>query len=414
MSNTGTAENIPHWDLDSIYPGLESDSFERDVREVESRLDDLDQFLIDHGVAQTPLLTDIAAVGIIEGYLERMNAVMCVNTTIRLYLSCMVDTDSSNDSALRKLSETDKFDFRIKQQTTQFQSWLGRQAAVLPDVMSRSELARAHSLYLQNTAEQSRYLMTDAEESLAAELALSGMNAWNMLYGKVSSQLILPFERDGKITQLPMSEIQNLASFDPDGNVRQRAAEAEIAGWAGMREPLAAALNGVIGAKATLNKRRKRTDALHAALDQARIDRATLDALLSATRDSLPSFRWYLKAKAAALGKETLPWWDVYAPMGQVDRRYRFSEAQTFITTQFERFSPRLGKYARHAFELNWIDAEPRAGKLGGAYCNSVAGADVSAFCAISMARWRKSLRSPMNLVTRFTPIARQARTFYN
>ena len=131
---------------------------------------------------------------------------------------CIVDTDSSNESALPKLSELDKFNLRIKQQTTQFQSWLGRQTAALSDIISKSELARAHSLYLQETTEQSRFLISNAEESLAAELALSGMNAWNMLYAKVSSQLNLPFERDGKITQLPMSEIQNLALYDPDGD----------------------------------------------------------------------------------------------------------------------------------------------------------------------------------------------------
>jgi pepF/M3 family oligoendopeptidase len=376
MTNVDATEKLPHWDLVSIYPGLDSVSFEQAVHELAIRVDDLDQFLIDHELAQDSTSTDIVAMSIIEGFLEQMNAILRVNATLRLYVWCIVDTDSSNESALRKLSELDQFNLRIKQLTNRFQSWLGRQSHVLSEVLSQSELARAHALYLQETTGQSRFLMSDAEESLAAELALSGMNAWYKLYAKVSSQLNLPFERDGKITQLPMPEIQNLALFHPDGNVRQRAAEAEIAGWASMREPLAAALNGVIGAKITLNKRRRRTDAIHAALDQARIERATLDVLLSAIQDSLPSFRRYLKAKAVALGKEALPWWDVYAPMGQVDRRYRYAEAQAFITTQFESFSPRLGNYARRAFELNWIDAEPRAGKQGGAYCNGIPGVD--------------------------------------
>jgi hypothetical protein len=59
--------------------------------------------------------------------------------------------------------------------------------ALLPDVLSKSELAMAHSLYLQETADQSRYLMSDAERSLAAELALSGINAWSKLHGTIWS-----------------------------------------------------------------------------------------------------------------------------------------------------------------------------------------------------------------------------------
>ena len=70
-----------------------------------------------------------------------------------------------------------------------------------------SELARAHILYLTVTAEQSRYLMSDVEEFLAAELAPSGMKAWFKLHGKLWSTFKIPFERDGKIEELPMPEI---------------------------------------------------------------------------------------------------------------------------------------------------------------------------------------------------------------
>jgi pepF/M3 family oligoendopeptidase len=382
MSKTDALGKLPHWELDSIYPGLESDSFQQAVRELQTRIDDLDQFMIEHQIvlapSNSPAITDLAAMTTaIEGYLAQMNASMRVYNTLRLYVRCIMDTDASNDLALHRSSELDTYNTRIRQQTTRFQSWLGKQSSLLPDVISKSEIARAHSLYLRETAEQSRYLMSDAEESLAAELAQSGIQAWSKLHGTVWSHFIVPFERDGKIEQLPMSVIQNLAMLDPDGNIRQRAAEAELTAWTSMRDPLTAALNGVKGATMTLNKRRGRTDALHAALDQARIDRTTLEMILSVIQDSLPSFRRFLKAKANALGKEALPWWDVYAPMGQSDRLFTYSEAQTFITTQFGRFSPRLGNFAKRAFELNWIDAEPRPGKQGNAYCNSVPGTDI-------------------------------------
>jgi pepF/M3 family oligoendopeptidase len=380
MATAGNLGKLPHWDLDSIFPGLDSEPFHQAMRDLAARLDDLDQFLVEHQIA--PALsssTELEEVTTaIEGYLEKINASLRVNATLRLYVWCIVDTDSSNDLALHQLSELDIYNVRIQRQIIQFKSWLGKQSPILSDVLSRSEVARTYSLYLRETAEQSRYLMSEAEESLAIELAPSGMNAWSNLHGKIWSQLNVSFERDGKIEQLPMPVIQNLAIFDPDGIVRQRAAEAELTAWAGVREPLSAALNGIIGAKVVLNKRRGRTDALHAALDQARIERPTLRVLMSAIQDSLPAFRQYLKAKATALGKETLSWWDIYAPLGQSERRFSFSEVKEFIITQFGRFSPHLGNFAARAFELNWIDAEPRAGKTGGGYCNGVPGADLS------------------------------------
>jgi len=119
----------------------------------------------------------------------------------------------------------------------------------------------------------------------------------------------------------------------------------------------------------TLYKRRGRTDALHQALDQARIDRETLETMLAAMHDSFPAFRRYWQAKARRLGKEALPWWDLSAPVGRLERRYTFAEARDLILEQLYAFSERSGSFTQRAFDQSWIDAEPRAGKRGGAFC---------------------------------------------
>ena len=76
--------------------------------------------------------------------------------------------------------------------------------------------------------------------------------------------------------------------------------------WEQVREPLAAALNGIKGTVNTLNRRRGRTDALHSAIDGARIDRATLEAMLGAMEASFPMFRRYFKAKAKLSGQRAV------------------------------------------------------------------------------------------------------------
>lgn len=379
MTITEGLSKLPHWDLDNIFPGLESESFNQAVSDLCAQVDELDVFLTDHHISDKSIAQEINAISIaIEGYLERMSAIVQRNFMLRLYVWCILDTDSSNELANRRISELDQYFVRIRLQRTQFQDWIGKQKELLPAVFTSSEIARAHSLYLRETAEQSQYLMSAAEESLAVELALSGINAWSRLHGTIWSKLEIPFEKDSKIENIPMPMIQNIAWYDPDANVRQRAAEAEEKAWATMREPLAAALNGVMGTKITLNKRRGRRDTLHAALDQARVDQDILDALQGSIQVALPSMRQYLKTKAIALGKNKLPWWDFYAPIGQADRKLTFTEAQSFIVEQFERFSPKLGAFAANAFKQGWIDAEPRAGKQGGAYCNGVPGTGIS------------------------------------
>jgi pepF/M3 family oligoendopeptidase len=301
------------------------------------------------------------------GYLDLMNAAQRVYLTLRFYTWSFVATDSYNDLAKRRNSEIAILGARLEQHGTRFQGWLGVNRDALPAATAADPTLQSHRFYLGELADQSRYLMTEAEESVAAELALSGRDAWSRLQATVVSQLTVPFERDGQQVQLPMTELLSLTT-DPDPHVRRHAYRAEIAAWETVREPLAAALNGVAGTVVTLTRRRGRTDPLHAALDQARIDREILDAMMGAMEASFPVFRRYLRKKAERLGEEVLPWWDLFAPIGN-ERRYAFAEARDLLLDQFFRFSAQLGVLAQRAFDEHWIDAAPRAGKAGGAFC---------------------------------------------
>jgi oligoendopeptidase F len=100
--------------------------------------------------------------------------------------------------------------------------------------------------------------------------------------------------------------------------------------------------------------------------------------MLGAMHDSFPAFRRYFQGKARLLGKEALPWWDIFAPVGRSEKRYTYGEAQDFILEQFATFSERLMTFTLRAFDHNWIDAEPRDGKRGGAFCMGVPGVEES------------------------------------
>jgi pepF/M3 family oligoendopeptidase len=215
--------------------------------------------------------------------------------------------------------------------------------------------------------------MSEKEEILASELSLAGSRAWGKLQGTVTSQKTVDFELGGETKTLPMPALINLHSHQ-DESVRKRAYEAEMAAWQTVEEPLAACMNGVKGWVNTLNQKRGREDALHQSLDQGRIDRETLHAMMGAMKDSFPVFQRYFKAKAARFGQEALPWWNVFAPTGKSEKEFTFPEAANFILNNFDSFSPELKDFAQTAFNNNWIDAEQRPGKRGGAFCMSVPG----------------------------------------
>jgi pepF/M3 family oligoendopeptidase len=180
-----------------------------------------------------------------------------------------------------------------------------------------------------------------------------------------------------------MSAVRGLAHH-PDPAVRRAAYEAELQGWQSASVPLAAAINGVKGQVSTLNTQRGWPDALAPALFANNVDRRTLEAMQLACQESFPDFRRYLRAKARLLGREQLPWWDLFAPIGNEQgadgahgahgslRVWDFGAATDFVFEHFGTYSPALATLARRAIEERWVDAEPRDGKRDGGFCMSL------------------------------------------
>jgi pepF/M3 family oligoendopeptidase len=372
---------LPRWDLSNVFPSLESDALKKGLIDLKSQADALDEFLDSHKISRTASREPGHSVAetkqCVDGYLGRANSALRLYSTINAYVASYVTTDSFNTKAKRLESELELVGVRLRKQEVRFRGWVGLIREMLPTLLASPGTARDHAFYLRETAEQSRYLMSEPEEALAAELELSGSNAWSKLHGTVCSQLTVQFELGGKMQKIPITALQNV-SHNPDEDLRRRAYETELAAWESVREPLAAALNGVKGSALTLDHRRGRKDALHDSLDTSRIDRETLDTLLSAMRESFPLFRSYMTAKAKRLGKSRLAWWDLFAPVGKSERTFTWVEAIRFILTQFKSFDERLERLAQRAFENNWIDAEPRNGKRGGAFCMDVPGVEES------------------------------------
>ena len=368
-----TTQTPPRWDLTNVYPSLDAKQYISDFDKLNTLIDGMESLIKEKAAGATGKEPVGHITTLAKEFIDRYNAILLLGGTLRAYIESFVSTDSYNKDALRKESEFDLVAVRIGQFETQLLAWIGKVAERLPEMFTAEPSLEAHRYFLEDSARQSHYLMSEAEELLAAELSLNGSNAWSKLQGMITSQASAELEVDGEIKKLPSPALINLRSH-PDGEVRQRGYEAEDKLWTSLKEPLAAALNGIKGEVNVLNSRRGREDAVHSAIDAAHIDRQSLEAMLGAMNDSFPMFRRYFKAKAKHLGKEKLPWWDVFAPVGEIKSDYTFDEARDVILTNFGRFAPELEAFASNAFDKHWIDAEQRDGKRGGAFCMDVPG----------------------------------------
>ncbi|MBP9675495.1 MAG: M3 family oligoendopeptidase [Anaerolineaceae bacterium] len=366
-----TMQTPPRWDLSNVFPSLNSDEYNAAFKNLNALLAEIETLIKEKTSTTTGAepASELSALAV--EIIDRYNVILLLAGTIRAYIESFITTDSYNKEALRRESEFDLVGMKLNQIETQILAWIGKISSRLPEMFSSEARLEEHRYFLEESTRQSRYLMSEAEEMLAAELSLSGSTAWSKLQGMLTSQASAEVEVDGKVTRLPSPALINLRSH-PDGATRKRGYEAEDQMWTKLKLPLAAALNGIKGEVNVLNRRRGREDAVHSAIDAAHIDRQSLEAMLGAMHDSFPMWRRYLKAKAKYLGKEKLPWWDIFAPVGETKSDYTFDEAKQVILTNFGSFAPELEAFASNAFAKNWIDAEQRDGKRGGAFCMDV------------------------------------------
>ncbi len=377
-------QRLPHWDLTTVYKSLESGDFEADLELLRKQLGELEGMIEEHhiGTLDRPP-DDLEHTGeVLDAFIEKLNAMLRIRATLEAYIYGFVTTDSYNKTAARRMSELENVGVRARKIFVRFEAWVGSLESSLDEIAKTAPTTKEHRLALADVAEESRFRMDTALEDLTSELVISGGGAMWKLQGTVTSQLKMPFKKpDGETEELPITIIRNM-STSPDESVRRRAYETELAGYERIREPVAFALNCVKGTAITLAKRRGHESVLDKTLQQNRMDRETLDALLESMRESFTDFRRYFASKAKKLGKQKLAWWDLVAPVGTAELTYSWDEARDFIVEQFGTFTGELADFAKNAFEKRWIDAEPRDGKTGGAYCMRVPKVDESRILA--------------------------------
>ena len=360
---------LPHWDLTPFFPSVDSPELAEAFDDIVHRVSELRELFDAHGIGGDSSPDAATATPVLEQVIERLNELLEEVHLLGAYLHGSVAVDSRDDAAQARLSELLRESVALQTLETRVTGWVGN--LDLDRIVERSEAAKAHEYALRRAQIAARHLMSEPEEELAAELNLSGGTAWSKLHGDLTSQIQVGL--DGET--LPMSEVRNLAT-SPERATRRAAYEAELAAWKRHAVPIAAALNSIKGQSNTLTARRSWASPLDEALFANNVDRETLDAMLGAVREALPDLRRYLRAKAGLLGLERLAWYDVVAPVGDPEtiRRWEFGDAREFILGQFGTYSARMREYAQRAFDENWIDAEPRAGKGDGAFCMRVRG----------------------------------------
>jgi len=353
------------WDLSIMYKGFDDTDFSTDKSELKNTVEGL--------LELARKAEDMPLSELIKKYVKLSERTLELSTKLTVYSNLRYSANTKDAEASSNLGMI----MNMLSATAAPHAKISKLIAACEDldaiIDSNPELEEFRYL-ITNIKRDSKYLLADGEETVFAKMNISGAGAWGDLHSALTSGAKVNYL--GKETTL--SSVRNLA-YDKDPATRRAAYEAELAAYDGIKDAVAFALNSIKLQVLTECELRGYETPLMKTLYTSRMKKETLDALLSAMEEYMPIFRKYLKAKAKTLGHEgSLPWYDLFAPMGKNEKTYTAEDAKEYLLGVFKSFDCEMHDMIKCAFENSWIDFYPRDGKVGGAFDCAVPSAKMS------------------------------------
>jgi len=232
--------------------------------------------------------------------------------------------------------------------------------------------AMAHYAHFVRTVRLARdYALSEPEEKILQEKTNSAERAWMRLFDETVSGIEFTMTLNGETQTLTEPEILHKLR-DPDRAVRQAAAAGLTEGLARNSHVLTFVMNTLLLDKATEDRLRGYKDPAESRHISNELDAETVELVVETARRNYPLVARYYSLKREILGLDTLTHFDRYAPLFETKEQVSYTDARQMILDAFGRFSPTMAETADEFFRNAWIDAEPRKGKRGGAFCSYV------------------------------------------
>lgn len=351
------AEEIT-WDLSDLYVSEDDSAIERDLADADTRADKL------AGTYRGRIASLDAEE--MRDLIEEYEAIGEKALKAASYASLNWSTNTEDPPRGALLQKVTEQNSRLQQKLI----FVELEWANAPDEhaqkLMQDEILAHYRHWLEVARLYRPYLLSEPEEKILTEKAVTGRSAWSRFFSEVTSAA--RFEFDGQ--QLTQAAI--LAKlYDSEREVRRRAAESVTAGLEKISRTTTYIFNTVLADKASDDRLRSYPAWITSRNMANQVDDASVEALIDAVTSRYDIVARYYRLKRELLGLDELYHFDRYAPLPAADRFYPWDEARQVVLNAYGSFDPRMAEIAGQFFDRRWIDACVVPGKRGGAFSSS-------------------------------------------
>ena len=347
------------WNLDALYTGYDDPNFIKDFDLMKNLYEEIPTLL------QNMESFDDKDV-IIEG-LKTLEIIKDYTYRLKMYAQLRIAVDSNEADNTKWANTTLNLASSLK---TYENALLDKilEAPCLKEMIETDAFVHQYKFILLEQLNKKDHKLDSKQEEILSMVYPTSLKAFSDMYYALTGNATALY--DGK--ELPLTQVKNMC-HDNSSEVRKKAFLAEQEAYKSIATPLSFAISSIKQQQLKEARLRGYKDPLEKMLIESRMDKETLDAMMSSIQSYLPKFRNYLRTKANLLGyKNGLPWYEIYATLGECDFNFSIEECEELILKHFKDVSGNLYNMTKQAFDEKWIDYPTRPGKQPGAFCENL------------------------------------------
>jgi oligoendopeptidase F len=344
------------WDLSDLFEATEDPRIEVEIEQAEAAAD---AFRNDH----YGKVAELDAAGLAEAIAER-ERIEEAFTRVGYYAQLNFSTDMADPPRGALVARIMEKGAAIDTQLLFF----GLEIAALDDETADALIASPElehwRHWLQSLRKYRPYLLSEPEEKIITEKAVSGFGAWDRLYDELLGAIRVDLDGDQISFEEAMSRL-----YSGDRDVRRTAAEAVTEALAPGLRTRAFIFNTLVVDKSIDDRLRGYESWISARNLGNDTTDEEVQALIDATTSRYDVVQRYYKLKAKLVGLDQLAHYDRFAPIGDDPSKVPWDEARELVTNAYSDFAQEAGDVAERFFSARWIDAPVRDNKRTGAFC---------------------------------------------
>lgn len=364
-----------NWDLSSFYESINDQNIEKDIEKLKSLVEEFN--LKYKGNINKLSIKEI------ENLLKEESKISSIGNKIGIFLSLSSSLNTQDQDIIKKLGGFETVVIEISNKllflTQEFKD-LGYGKLIK---LSKEKELKNYSNYFHQKAINNKYLLDEKTEFALNVKSVASKSAFTSLYDELTNSFEFEVNINGNTKILTDAEVRALRT-EKDENIRKEAYRSirKVYNDKKIKITIGNTYKAVVKDCIADVKIRNFNSVMSKRNIREEIPDEVVEILLQEVEKAYPLMHKYLRIKAKLLGKKKLMNWDLFAPIGNFEKDFNFNESVNLYLKVMKDFDLEFYNYSKEMLESGRVDAFPKKGKRGGAFCSYEKG--VSSFVLLN------------------------------